>query len=61
MEQGKFTNEELLNLSIDWFNKIQEMSKKLNTGNVSHDSKSIQGFAFRCEEFLKKWKKDEKN
>ena len=43
---------ELLELSIEWFNKIKEMSKKLTSANITHNARQIEGFAHKCAEFL---------
>ena len=55
----EMNNEKLLDLAIGWFKDVQEKSKKLTTGNVSHDSRMMQGFALHCAEFLEKYKKKE--
>ena len=49
---------ELIELSIRWFKDVEEKTKMLTTGNVSHNSRNIQGFAHRCAEFLQNHKKD---
>ena len=50
-------NKELIELAIKWFKDVEDKTKTLTTGNVSHNSRSIQGFAHRCAEFLEKHKK----
>ena len=52
--------QELIELSIEWFNNIQEMTKRITSGNVSHEARTIEGFAKRCAEFLNKHKNDER-
>lgn len=52
-------NERLIELAIGWFKDVEENCRKLTTGNVSHNSRQIQGFALHCREFLEKYKQDE--
>lgn len=52
----ELTKDKLIELSIGWFNDIRENSKRLTTGNVSHNSRQIEGFALHCAEFLEKYK-----
>lgn len=57
----KITNKELIEMSINWFNDIKENSKRLTSGNVSHNARQIEGFALHCAEFLEKYKEIERH
>jgi hypothetical protein len=54
MNEKKYTERELIEMSIEWFQSMVEKCNRLTTGNVSHNSNNIKGFALRCKEFLLK-------
>lgn len=44
--------EKLIDLSISYFERIEEMTHRLTTGNVSHQGATIRAYARSAAEFL---------
>jgi len=49
---------ELIEYAISQFKVIVERARKLSIGNVSHNSKHIEGHTQRCYEFLEQHRKN---
>ena len=45
-------DDEILELCEAWFEEIAERCDRLTSGNVSHSSKAMRGFALNCAEFI---------
>lgn len=45
---------ELNKFAVSNFDTIAEMTKRITSGNVSHNANQIQGVAKRCSEFIRK-------
>ena len=52
---------ELIENAIQNFRVLADMAQQITSGNLSHNSKYIEGRAKRCYEFLEKHKDDEIN
>lgn len=48
----KQTDKEVLELCKLWFEDIMGRCDRLTSGNVSHNSRAIHGFAKNCTEFI---------
>lgn len=48
----KQTDKDILVLCISWFEDIMERCDRLTSGNVSHNSRAIRGFASNCKQFI---------
>jgi len=58
MKTERLIEKELIELAINWFERIEEQAERLTSGNVSHNGQAILGYARNAAEFLRKHREE---